>query len=265
MKSRLLVSALGVPLLLYVVLVAPAVWMAVALCILAGIGAYELMKCVGVTSGCLQWLTILMAALYVGCYTTYVSAAVSILPILYVVMAFLYAILRAGEVKFHQIAAGICAAIVIPYAFSSFLRLETAGFHRGYLLLPFLLSFACDTFAYFVGCSIGKHRLAPKVSPKKSIEGSVGGLLGNVVCGILFVFVMDTWFGGSISYGSMTLLALLCGAVAQIGDLSFSLVKREFGVKDYGKLFLEHGGVLDRFDSVLFVAPVLEIVLNLVK
>ena len=155
--------------------------------------------------------------------------------------------------------------MVIPYSFSAFLRMGVSGIHRAYLLLPFILSFACDTFAYFVGCTIGKHKLAPKVSPKKSIEGSIGGLAGNVLCGLMFAFVMDRWFGGSIGYGSMAALALLCGVVAQIGDLSFSLIKREFGIKDYGKLFLAHGGVLDRFDSVLFVTPVIEIVLNLVK
>ena len=138
------------------------------------------------------------------------------------------------------------------------------GFHRAYLLLPVILSFACDTFAYFVGCSIGKHKLAPKVSPKKSVEGSVGGLLGNVLCGCIFVLVMNR-YGGAISYGAMAILALLCGVVAQIGDLSFSLIKREFGIKDYGKLFLAHGGVLDRFDSVLFVTPVIEIILGFMK
>lgn len=89
--------------------------------------------------------------------------------------------------------------------------------------------------------------------------------MGNVACGLLFAFVMDRWFGGSIGYGPMAALALLCGVVAQIGDLSFSLIKREFGIKDYGRLFLEHGGVLDRFDSVLFVTPVIEIMLGLVR
>ena len=143
--------------------------------------------------------------------------------------------------------------------------MEASGIHRAYLLLPFILSFACDTFAYFAGCAFGKHKLAPKVSPKKTIEGSIGGMAGNVVCGLIFAFVMDRWFGGSIGYGAMALLALLCSIVAQVGDLSFSLIKREFGIKDYGHLFLEHGGVLDRFDSVLFVTPVIEIILNLVK
>ena len=76
---------------------------------------------------------------------------------------------------------------------------------------------------------------------------------------------MDRAFGAGISYGAMALLALLCSIVAQVGDLSFSLIKREFGIKDYGHLFLEHGGVLDRFDSVLFVTPVIEIILSFVK
>ena len=92
---------------------------------------------------------------------------------------------------------------------------------------------------------------------KKTVEGSIGGLAGNVLCGLVFAWVMNRWFSGNVPYGAMAVLALFCGAVAQVGDLSFSLIKREFGVKDYGKIFLAHGGVLDRFDSVLFVAPAL--------
>ena len=187
------------------------------------------------------------------------------LIVLAVVIGFCYAIIKAGEVKFDQNMAALIGGFAIGYSFSSVLRLDAMELHRAYLLLPFILSFACDTFADFVGCSIGKHKLAPKVSPKKSIEGSIGGLAGNVVCGCLFAFVMNRWFGGTIGYGVMVILALACGVVAQIGDLSFSLIKREFGIKDYGKLFLAHGGVLDRFDSVLFVAPVIEIILSLVS
>jgi phosphatidate cytidylyltransferase len=176
-----------------------------------------------------------------------------------------YAVFKAGAVKFQQIMAGLFGSIAIGYSFSAFLRMEQGGIHRAYLLLPFILSFACDTFAFFAGLTLGRHKLAPKVSPKKTVEGSIGGLLGNLACGLLFAFVMDRWFGGSIGYGPMAALALACGVVAQLGDLSFSLIKREFGIKDYGRLFLEHGGVLDRFDSVLFVTPVIEIILNLVK
>ena len=266
LKSRLLVSAVCIPLLLWVVLWAPIWVLRWALAILSMIAAGELLMCVGVVRK--EQPVNVMSVLTVFAALGTVALPASLWPILwavYVVLAFLYAIVRAGEVKFVQVLAGIFAAIVVPYSFSALYRIHEMGLHRAYLLLPFILSFACDTFAYFVGCSIGKHKLAPKVSPKKSVEGSIGGLVGNVVCGLIFALVMDRWFGGSVGYGSMAVLALACGIVAQVGDLSFSLVKREFGIKDYGKLFRAHGGVLDRFDSVLFVVPFIEIILNLVK
>ena len=222
-----------------------------------------MLVCVGLTKKGLSG-SVLTALTFLTALATVLCGA-SVWPVVwpvYVVCAFLYAIFRAGEVKFVQVLAGIFAAMIVPYSFSAFLRIHEMGLHRAYLLLPFILSFACDTFAYFVGCSIGKHKLAPKVSPKKSVEGSIGGLAGNVLCGLVFAFVMDRWLGGSVGYGSMAILALACGVVAQVGDLSFSLIKREYGVKDYGKLFLAHGGILDRFDSVLFVVPVIEIILN---
>lgn len=265
LKSRVLVAVVGVPVLLWVVLWAPTAVVAIALAILAGIGAYELMKCVGAADyirSCAVSAAVL--SVWMGSIER-VARVVPAICIAAIMAAFTYAILKGGEVKFQQVTAGMFAAIAIPYSFSAFLRINNMGLHRAWLLLPFVLSFACDTFAYFVGCTIGKHKLAPKVSPKKSIEGSIGGLVGNVVCGCLFAFVMNRWFGGDISYGVMVILALACGVVAQIGDLSFSLIKREFGIKDYGKLFLAHGGVLDRFDSVLFVAPVIEIILSLVS
>lgn len=261
MKSRILVAVVGVPVLVWVVLWAPMLVMMAALALLAGIGAGELMKCVGVEKGSpLMTWTVIAAVFSVEWYYDRPSV-IAVWWIIYVVVTFIYAILKAGEVKFVQCMAGVFGVVLIPYSFSAFLRLEAAGVHRAYLLLPFILSFACDTFAYFAGLTLGRHKLAPKVSPKKTVEGSIGGILGNVVCGLLFAFVMDRWFGGSIGYGPMVLLALLCGIVAQVGDLSFSLIKREFGIKDYGHLFLEHGGVLDRFDSVLFVTPVIEAVL----
>ena len=264
LQSRILVAVVGVPVLLYVVLAAPPLVMMAALCVLAGVGAIELQQCVsGVKRSELIGMGAIAAVFTVEwCYDR--PDHIALLFVLEALVLFGYAIRKGGEVKFNQIMAGLFGSIAIGYSFSSFLRLEASGIHRAYLLLPFILSFACDTFAFFTGLTLGKHKLAPKVSPKKTIEGSIGGLAGNVLCGLLFVWVMDRFFGGSaIGYGPMALLALFCGVVAQIGDLSFSLIKREFGIKDYGHLFLAHGGVLDRFDSVLFVAPVIEIIFSL--
>lgn len=266
LQSRILVAAVGVPVLLYVVLAAPPIVMLAALCVLAGVGGMELQRCVsGAEKSELVSMGTIAAAVTVG-WIYDRDHHLSVIIMLVVLLAFFNAIEKGGEVKFSQIMAGTGGSLFIGWSFASFLRLEASGVGRAYLLLPFILSFACDTFAFFAGLTLGKHKLAPKVSPKKTVEGSVGGLLGNVLCGLLFVWVMDRFFGGSaVGYGPMALLALLCGIVAQIGDLSFSLIKREFGIKDYGHLFLAHGGVLDRFDSVLFVAPVVEIIFSFLE
>ena len=262
LKSRILVAVLGVPVLVWVVLWAPSIVMMIALCLLAGIGGMELQQCVsGVKRSELVGMSAITSVFTVEWYYDGPDAA-ALLFLLEGFLFFGYAIRKGCEVRFNQIMAGLFGGIAIGWSFSSFLRLEASGIHRGWLLLPFILSFACDTFAYFAGLTLGRHKLAPKVSPKKTVEGSIGGLAGNVVCGLLFAYVMDRWFSASINAVPMVLLSLICGVVAQIGDLSFSLIKREFGIKDYGHLFLEHGGVLDRFDSVLFVAPTVEIALT---
>lgn len=265
MKSRILVAVIGVPVLVWAVLWAPTIVMAFALMLLAGVGAVELQRCVSGAKWNIMCLLSLLTAINTVRWYYDSTTPITAMFLFFALVFFACAIIKAGEVKFNQIMAGLFGSIAIAWSFSSFLRMEASGIHRAYLLLPFILSFACDTFAYFTGLTLGKHKLAPKVSPKKTVEGSVGGLLGNVACGLLFAFVMDRWFGGSIGYGAMAVMALLCGVVAQIGDLSFSLIKREFGIKDYGHLFLEHGGVLDRFDSVLFVAPVVELVFRFVS
>ncbi|MBQ9618307.1 MAG: phosphatidate cytidylyltransferase, partial [Oscillibacter sp.] len=146
------------------------------------------------------------------------------------------------------------AAVAVAYSFASFLRIDGGGAHRALLLLPFVLSFSCDSGAYLAGRSFGRHKLAPVVSPHKTVEGAVGGLVGNVVGGLVFLFLTRTGPG----FFATLALSLLCGVISQVGDLSFSLIKRQYGIKDYGRVFLAHGGVLDRFDSVLFVAPVVE-------
>ena len=255
---------MGIPVLAYVVLWAPPVVMLAALMLLAGVGGVELQRCVGGGENRgMVLLSLLFPMLTTLCFGIFPPVFGCVLLCAEIVLLFACAIVEGGRVKFNQLMAVFFASLFLGYSFSAFLRIEAFGFHRAYLLLPFILSFACDTFAYFAGRALGKHKLAPKVSPNKTIEGSVGGILGNIACGLLFAFVMGRWFDGTVGYGTMALLALLCSVVAQIGDLSFSLIKREFGIKDYGRLFLEHGGVLDRFDSVLFVTPVVEIMLML--
>lgn len=263
MRSRLLVAVIGVPVLLWAVLWAPPFAMMVALMLLAGIGTTELQQCVsGEKRNELNGMSAVIAVFTVDWYFERPDY-VALLFVLYALLIFGYAVCKGGEVQFDRLMAALFGSIAIGWSFSAFLRMEAAGVSRLLLLLPFVFSFGSDTCAYFAGRAFGRHKLASKVSPNKTVEGAVGGLLGSVLGGLLFIWGMSRFSEGlAIGYGFMTLMALFCGAVAQLGDLSFSLIKREFGVKGYGRIFLEHGGVLDRFDSVLFVAPVVELILK---
>ena len=125
--------------------------------------------------------------------------------------------------------------------------------------LIFLCSWGCDTCAYCVGVLIGKHKMAPKLSPKKSIEGGIGGLAGAALLGALYALAINKWGGASAGVGEYALICFVgVGAlVSMVGDLAASAIKRQENIKDYGTLIPGHGGILDRFDSVIFTAPVI--------
>jgi phosphatidate cytidylyltransferase len=127
------------------------------------------------------------------------------------------------------------------------------------------VSFGSDTLALFAGMLFGKHKLAPLVSPKKTVEGGLGGLLGGVLGMLVVKWIAEPLTAAAFSYGFCVLTGLVGSVISQIGDLSFSVIKREFGIKDYGKLLPGHGGVLDRFDSVTFAAPFLWLLLSYMK
>ena len=129
------------------------------------------------------------------------------------------------------------------------------------VLVPFVLAFMSDTGAYFIGKAFGKHKLAPNISPKKTVEGVIGGVLGAVAGMLIFTAVLKHCFGYQVSYIYGVIYGALGSVAAVFGDLCFSLIKRQRGIKDYGYLFPGHGGVLDRFDSMVIVAPLSELML----
>lgn len=168
--------------------------------------------------------------------------------------------------NYIDIAITILSFLYIPVFFSFIVLVENMNYGNYLVWLIFISAWVCDTSAYYAGKFFGKHKLCPKVSPKKTIEGSIGGLLGSaVVCGIFGVFLISK--GVSIPVFHFILIGLISGAVSQFGDLTASSIKRHAGVKDYSNLIPGHGGILDRFDSILFSSVVvfyyLTFVLNL--
>ena len=123
--------------------------------------------------------------------------------------------------------------------------------------LIFLCSWGCDTCAYCVGVLIGKHKMAPKLSPKKSVEGGIGGIAGAALLGVLYALAINKWGNAGAGIVRFAIIGAAGGAISQVGDLAASAIKRNHNIKDYGKLIPGHGGILDRFDSVIFTAPII--------
>ena len=148
---------------------------------------------------------------------------------------------------------GICILVILLFkAIPSVRNLEHGFF---YLLFAVLSGCVTDIFAYLTGKSLGRHKLCPVISPNKTVEGSIGGIVGTVAVLLSLGFTLEKANVLQVNLSALTIYALLSSIIGQFGDLSMSAVKRCLGVKDYGNLFPGHGGILDRFDSLLFIAP----------
>lgn len=167
------------------------------------------------------------------------------------------------EIQYSQIFFALASMILVPQAMSTMVRIEAASQEHGIFLLVMGLcgAWIADSGAYFTGVAIGKHKLCPEISPKKTIEGFIGGMLSTaaVFAGAFFVynrFITENPIElNTAGYILVAVLGMVCAVIGTIGDLSASMVKRQIGFKDYGKIMPGHGGLMDRFDSVLFVLP----------
>ena len=193
----------------------------------------------------------------------------------------IYLVVRNAQVDFAKASGLVMFSGIVIFCFYSFIRLkellpvETYGYDAMFFILLILcFAWGGDTCAYFAGRAFGKHKLCPVVSPKKTVEGAIGGVLGTMVFGVIITLVysvaanrMEAFTRSNIGVSMYVIIALL-GCVAAVlgiyGDLFASVVKRQCGIKDYGTIFPGHGGILDRFDSVMFIAPFVTMVITAV-
>jgi len=184
------------------------------------------------------------------------AVALGISVALYGLGLMIYMIFNHETIGFSEVAELFFATMYVMALFAHIvlIRKEPAG---QYLIwIVFITAWLSDTLAFAVGMRFGRNKLIPSVSPKKTVEGALGGLAGSVLFNLIFGIVCAFGFERSVSYFALVMLALIAGVMSQLGDLAASCIKREHGIKDYGTLLPGHGGILDRFDSVLFVAPV---------
>ena len=180
------------------------------------------------------------------------------------------------KTKFSQISLVAISSLFVPFAITRLMFFRDIGKYfpdRGYgdahgvFLILFLLFSACftDTFAYFTGSFLGKHKLCPKISPKKTIEGAIGGVLGCILVNVILYAVYDNlvFANPAHNYLAIVLISVVLSVVGMCGDLTASLIKRNYGIKDFGNLIPGHGGIMDRFDSILFVCAAFYAVFNI--
>ena len=177
----------------------------------------------------------------------------------YLLYLLFFAVIRRAKLPFSRVSGAFTAIAYILASFTALAGLRYIENGVYVFVIVFISSCVCDVFAYFTGYLFGKHKLIPEISPKKTVEGAVGGTVFALLALLLYGFILSKAgaAGVSVNYPILAVYGLVLAIVGQFGDLIASLIKREFGVKDYGRLFPGHGGVLDRVDSMMPISLVL--------
>ncbi len=270
LRTRL-ISALVALALLIAVLYLGSVTLGIAVTLIAAIGLYEFYNSVskleGVNpiklAGYLSIIPLLILGIkQTGWFSvnTGILAGISAILLIFVCMAFIV----FGHKKYNIIDASVTVFGIayVPFLMSFLILIRNMDHGLILIWLIFIGAWGTDTMAYTFGRLFGRRKILPEISKNKTLAGAIGGVLGCTLLMVVFGLIVHNYFSLDISYITLVLLGLFCGFISQIGDWSASAIKRYVNVKDYGNIMPGHGGVLDRFDSILFVAPVVYFVLN---
>lgn len=257
----------------------------------AGISVYEILHVIKCENKVIMGISVAFTAMIplyndIKAYVTYHTESTFFdnfkMPVWIVLAVYTFVILLVmlrmyEKTKFEHAAMAIFSSVAIGFSYSTLIFLRDLDhaypehLQQAQSFFIVLSSLYCawisDTFAYFFGRKLGKHKLAPRISPKKSVEGAVAGVLGTIVVALITFFVASHWFDrypDTIKWWMVALVTAAGVIMGMCGDLSASVIKRNYGEKDFGTLFPGHGGVMDRFDSFLFALPTVYIIITLV-
>ncbi len=260
MKTRIIVAAVALPLFLIVLLVLPTVATAILFAAMCALAAWELLFATGLVRHIrlLIYAMVMAAAISFWSWLTCPRGFAMVLIVVYFAVLSVELVHAHGELPFTTVCVSVFAALVIPGLLTAMVRLQMMDNGRFLVLVPCVIAFSADTGAYFTGRAFGRRKLAPIVSPKKTVEGAIGGVISAMAAMLLYTLVLRFGFRFQVNF----IYALLYGAIGSVGsvlgDLVFSVIKRQVKLKDYGNLLPGHGGILDRFDSMVMVAPLVE-------
>ena len=269
MKTRVITAAALIPVLLLILLAAPKIVSAVIWGAMLSIGAHELLYRTGLLK---DNKLVIYAAVMAFAVTmwSYLGAdhAWGTLGLMVFVMLLFGEMMRSHvKLTFDKICLCLVAGVLVPFLLSSLIRIHVMKLGKYLVLIPFIVAFTSDAGAYFAGRFFGAHKMAPVVSPHKTIEGAIGGVICSVAGMLIYTLILALPFD-NFNFDVNYLFAIVYGVAGSLvgimGDLCFSVIKRQTGIKDYGNLIPGHGGILDRFDSMMLVAPLMEVLLILI-
>ena len=234
---------------------------------------FEMLGCVGtrrkiaVSAPALLMAAVFPFALRYGGASYDVLLIFMIAMFVYLIYLFAISVFSHGKLVLEDVFASYATVFYIMASFGALVLLRDRDFGLYLVILTLYGPWISDVFAYFCGRLFGRHKLIPDVSPKKTVEGAVGGVVFCALAAILYGFILKTFIGeiSSVSYVSLALIGAVIAVISQIGDLIMSHIKRKYGIKDYGFILPGHGGILDRFDSVLGVVPLIVILCEIFK
>lgn len=264
MAKRLISGAVGISLVLAVIFLSSSVPIAIDIfvALVCAVAVGEFTHAVGLLK---EYRLSIPSIVFAAAYSMLISYGYSMI-VWYVYTALILSVMIFfhEKITFKEVATVYSMTVIITFGLSCLVTLKDMDVAHSafYFVLALALPWLADAGAYFVGVFLGKHKLCPKISPKKTIEGAVGGVIVCVLltCLVAYIFV-GFIFQDSIkaNYINIVIISFVGSLLSILGDLSFSLVKRTYNIKDYGNIIPGHGGVLDRFDSVVFVTPFLYI------
>ena len=252
--KRIISAGIGI-IILIAILTANSIFVNIGVAAISIIALYELLNAAESKRNMSLNMVAYMSAL-VFAFSNFIDP--SFIPFFiyaYVIVMFLFILIFHRTVQFSDIAINSFAIIYICFTFMYVVLVRYLPHGNIYVWMIFLGAFTTDTFAFFAGTLLGKHKLWPEISPKKTVEGAIGGVIGCGLSFLLFGYIMHFFLHYNVNYTNLFIIGVVCSVVSQIGDLSASVIKRQYGIKDFGKIMPGHGGVMDRFDSILFAAP----------